>query len=33
MQDDIDVLVTRFQLQMYTRLNKMMSETVKLYHK
>ena len=33
MQDDIDVLVTQFQLQMYTRFNKMMSEVVKLYHK
>ena len=33
MQDDIDVLVTQFQLQMYTRFNKMMSEIVKLYHK
>ena len=33
MQDDIDVLVTQFQLQIYTRFNKMMSEMVKLYHK
>ena len=33
MQDDIDVLVTKFQLQMYTRFNKMMSEMVKLYYK
>ena len=33
MQDNIDVLVTQFQLQMYTRFNKMMSEMVKLYHK
>ena len=33
MQDDIDVLVTQFQLQMYTRFNKMMSDMVKLYHK
>ena len=33
MQDDIDVLMTQFQLQMYTRFNKMMSEMVKLYHK
>ena len=33
MQDDIEVLVTQFQLQMYTRFNKMMSEMVKLYHK
>ena len=33
MQDDIDVLVTQFQLQMYTRFNKMMREMVKLYHK
>ena len=33
MQDGIDVLVTQFQLQMYTRFNKMMSDMVKLYHK
>ena len=33
MQDDIDVLVTQFQLQMYTRFKKMMSEMMKLYHK
>ena len=33
MQDDIDVLVTQFQLHMYTRFNKMMSEMVKLCHK
>ena len=33
MQDNIDVLVTQFQLQMYTRFNKMMNEMVKLYHK
>ena len=33
MQDDIDVLVTQLQLQMYTRFNKMMGEMVKLYHK
>ena len=33
MQDDIDVLVTQFQLQMYTRFNKMMTDMVKLYHK
>ena len=33
MQDNIDVLVTQFQLQMYTRFNKMMSEMVKLYRK
>ena len=33
MQDDIDVLVTQFQLQMHTRFNKMMSDMVKLYHK
>ena len=33
MQDNIDVLVTQFQLQMYTRFNKMMSEMMKLYHK
>ena len=33
MQDNIDVLVTQFQLQMYTRFTKMMNEMVKLYHK
>ena len=33
MQDNIDVLVTQFQLQMYTRFNKMINELVKLYHK
>ena len=33
MQDNIDVLVTQFQLQMYTRFNKMMNEMVKLYRK
>ena len=33
MQDNIDVLVTQFQLQMYTKFNKMMNEMVKLYHK
>ena len=33
MQDDIDVLVTQFQLQMYSRFSKMMREMVKLYHK
>ena len=33
MQDNIDVLVTQFQLEMYTRFNKMMNEMVKLYHK
>ena len=33
MQDDIDVLVIQFLLQMYTRFNKMMSDMVKLYHK
>ena len=33
MQDNIDVLVTQFQLQMYTRFNKMMNEMVKLYHR
>ena len=33
MQDNIDVLVTQFQLQMYTRFNKMMNEMVQLYHK
>ena len=29
MQDNIDVLVTQFQLQMYTRFNKMINEMVK----
>ena len=33
MQDNIDVLVTQFQLQMYTRFNKMINEIVKLYYK
>ena len=33
MQDNIDVLVTQFQLQMYTRFNKIINEMVKLYHK
>ena len=33
MQDNIDVLVTQFQLQVYTRFNKMINEMVKLYHK
>ena len=33
MKDDIDVLVTQFQQQMYTRFSKVMSEMVKLYHK
>ena len=33
MQDDIDMLVTQFQLQMYNRFKKIMSEMVKLYHK
>ena len=33
MKDDIDVLVTQFQLQMYTRFSKVMCEMVKLYHK
>ena len=33
MKDDIDVLVTQFQQQMYTRFSKVMSEIVKLYHK
>ena len=33
MKDDIDVLVTQFQQQMYRRLNTVMSEMVKLYHK
>ena len=32
-KDDIDVLVTQFQQQMYTRFSKVMSEMVKLYHK
>ena len=33
MQDNIDMLVTQFQLQMYTRFTKMMNEMVKLYNK
>ena len=33
MKDDIDVLVTQFQQQMYTRFSKVMSEMMKLYHK
>ena len=33
MRDDIDVLVTQFQQQMYRRLSTVMSEMVKLYHK
>ena len=33
MKDDIDVLVTQFQPQMYARFSKVMSEMVKLYHK
>ena len=33
MKDDIDVLVTHFQQQMYRRLSTVMSEMVKLYHK
>ena len=33
MKDDIDVLVTQFQQQMYGRLSTVMSEMVKLYHK
>ena len=33
MKDDIDVLVTQFQQQMYRRLGTVMSEMVKLYHK
>ena len=33
MKDDIDVLVTQFQQQMYRRLSIVMSEMVKLYHK
>ena len=33
MKDNIDVLVTQFQQQMYKRFSKMMSGMVKLYHK
>ena len=33
MKDDIDVLVTQFQQQMYRRLSKVMSVMVKIYHK
>ena len=33
MKDDIDVLVTQFQQQMYKRLSTVLSEMVKLYHK
>ena len=33
MKDDIDVLVTQFQQQMYRRLSTVMSEMVKVYHK
>ena len=33
MKDDVDVLVTQFQQQMYKRLSIVMSEMVKLYHK
>ena len=33
MKDDIDVLVTQFQQQMYTKFRKVMTEMVKLYHK
>ena len=33
MKDDIDVLVTQFQQQMYRRLSTVMSKMVKLYHK
>ena len=33
MKDDIDVLVTQFQQQMYRRLSTVMSEMAKLYHK
>ena len=33
MKDDIDVLVTQFQQQMYRRLSTVISEMVKLYHK
>ena len=33
MKDDIDVLVTQFQQQMYSGFSKMMIEMGKLYHK
>ena len=33
MKDNVDVLVTQFQQQMFTGFSKMMSEMVKLYHK
>ena len=33
MKDDIDVLVTQFQQQMYTRFSKVINKMVKLYHK
>ena len=33
MKDDIDVLVSQFQQQIYKRFSKVMSEMVKLYHK
>ena len=33
MKDDIDLLVTQFQQQMYRRISKVVSEMVKLYHK
>ena len=33
MKDDIDVLVTQFQQQMYRRLSTVMSEMVNIYHK
>ena len=33
MKDDVDVLVTQFQKQMYKSLSIVMSEMVKLYHK
>ena len=33
MKDNIDVLVTQFQQQMYTGFSKMMIEMGKLYHK
>ena len=33
MKDNIDVLMTQFQQQMYTRFSKVMSDMVKLYHK
>ena len=33
MKDNVDVLMTQFQQQMFTGFSKMMSEMVKLYHK